>query len=245
VTLAATGPSAFQLTPGQERSILLQAFDRLQKRYDLDRWHWQESTPALDICVGAILVQHTAWANVERAIGNLRAAGAFSLEAIAQMDGAGLAALVRPAGLPMTKARRLKAFASLALGRGSLAALLALPPSELRARLLSTEGIGPETADVILLYAARRPVSVHDAYTQRLLRRLGIGPGRDGYADWASWLAERLPPGLRLRQRFHAAVVVHCKETCRARPRCSACPLLDLCAYGRMASRTGGKGPIS
>jgi endonuclease-3 related protein len=244
VTVAETALAADQMAPEEERSFLLETFRRLRERYDLDRWHWQASTPAVDVCVGAVLVQHTAWTNVEKAVANLRAAGALSIEAMAGMDDETLAALVRPAGFPLTKARRLKAFASLALRHGGLDLLLGLPTPELRAALLSTEGIGPETADVVLLYAARRPANVPDAYTQRLLRRLGLGPARDGYAAWAAWLANRLPPDLGLLQRFHAGVVVHCKETCRARPRCAACPLLDMCAFGR-ASAPGSKGPIS
>jgi endonuclease-3 related protein len=241
VTLAEETSAPSHVTPEPERSLLLEAFGRLREHYDLDRWHWQESTPAFDICAGAILVQHTAWTNVEKALANLRDAGAFSIEGIARLDDEALAALVRPAGFPRTKARRLKAFASLALDCGSLDALLRLPASELRALLLSTDGIGPETADVILLYAAKRLVSVHDAYTQRLLRRLGVGPERDGYAVWASWLGDHLPRDVGFHQRFHAAVVVHCKETCRARPRCSACPLLGVCAYGRGSAGGGVK----
>src|SRR5262249_38655543 len=110
--------------------------------------------------------------------------------------------------------------------------LLALPAMDMREALLATPGIGPETADVIALYGAKALINVHDAYTQRLLRRLGLGPERDGYAIWASWLAQRLPQEVRVFQRVHAGIVVHCKDTCRARPKCAACPLLEICAYG-------------
>lgn len=212
--------------------FVLDVYRRLEATYDLDRWHWRDDTPSFDICVGAILVQHTAWSQVEKAIANLTSAGLFSMDAFRIADVEALALHVRPAGMPLTKATRLKAFAALCQSYGGLKPLLALPPPKLRAALLATSGIGPETADVILLYGARALVNVHDAYTQRLLRRLGVGPDRDGYAVWASWLAERLPQEVRVFQRFHAGIVVHCKETCRALPKCNACLLLDSCAYG-------------
>jgi endonuclease-3 related protein len=117
------------------------------------------------------------------------------------------------------------------MSRGGFEGLFALTTLELRALLLSTDGIGPETADVILLYAAKRPVIVHDAYTARLCRRLGLGPDRDGYDAWQTWLDERLPDELTFRGRSHAAIVLHCKETCRVKPRCEACPLRDVCEF--------------
>jgi endonuclease-3 related protein len=223
--------------------FILEVFARLRARYDLDRWHWQADTPAFDICIGAILVQHTAWSQVEKALANLREAGCFSVESLCQVELDALARLVRPAGMPAQKAARLRAFAELCLERGGISGLLALPTGELRAVLLATPGIGPETADVICLYAAKALVNVHDAYTQRLLRRLGLGPERDSYVVWAAWLAERLPQDVRAFQRFHAAVVVHCKETCRAKPRCEACPLLDVCAFGRSTVRVPSGDP--
>jgi endonuclease-3 related protein len=224
----------------QESAFLLDVFARIEGRYDLDRWHWRSDTPALDICVGAILVQHTAWTNVEKALLNLRAAGRLSETGIADLSLQEVAGLIRPAGMPLQKAGRLQAFVSSARSRGGLQALLSLPPAELRAVLLRTPGIGPETADVIVLYAAGGLAKVHDAYTQRLFRRLGVGPDRDGYDTWASWMAERLPPEVRLYQRFHAGIVVHCKETCRSLPKCGRCPLLEICAFGKGAAGNFG-----
>lgn len=219
--------------------LLREVLRRLEAHYDLDRWHWRPETPALDVCIGAILVQHTTWRSVETALARLRDADAFSLPAILALDTERLAALVRPAGLPATKARRLQAFARLTGDAGGLEALLALPTAALRKRLLATSGIGPETADVILLFAARTPVVVHDAYAARLCRRLGVGPDADSYTTWQRWLATVLPPELRLHQRLRAAIVTHCKETCRARPACHRCPLLDLCAYGQRENEPG------
>jgi endonuclease-3 related protein len=219
------------MTVTKAAGLVLHAHSRLLAHYDTHRWHWTEESTALDICLGAILVQHTAWANVEKALANLRNAEAASLQAIASMTEDQLAALVRPAGTPVTRARRLKVFAELVLSRGGFEGLFALPTAELRSLLLGTYGIGPETADVILLYAARRPVVVHDAYTARLFRRLGLGPERDGYEAWRAWLDERLPPDLDFRWRSHAAIVVHCKETCRVLPKCGQCPLRDICEF--------------
>jgi endonuclease-3 related protein len=243
-----------------DTQLLLDAHERLAGRYDLDRWHWQETTPVLDICLGAILVQHTAWSNVEKALSNLRAVfnsgnrglisgnpersrrvkaprtsndGPFTLEDLASLPEDDLAVIIRPAGMPLTKARRLQTFAALAQSHGGLDNLLGLPAADLRAELLATAGIGPETADVILLYAARQPAIVHDAYTQRLFRRLGLGPDRDGYDRWQTWLDIRLPLDAVYRGRYHAAIVVHCKETCRTRPLCTTCPLSEICAFAQ------------
>jgi endonuclease-3 related protein len=211
--------------------LLLHAHERLLAHYDVDRWHWQESSTAFEICLGAILVQHTSWTNVEHALANLRAAAVGSMQAIAALDEDEIAQLVRPSGTPTVKARRLKTFADLVLSRGGFEELFSLPTAELRRLLLATHGIGPETADVILLYAARRPVIVHDAYTARLCRRLGLGPEHDAYDVWREWLHQRLPDDLDFRRRSHAAIVIHCKETCRVKPRCAVCPLREVCSF--------------
>ncbi len=203
---------------------------RLLAHYDVDIWHWRDDTPPLDICLGAILVQHTAWTNVERALVQL---DGLSIADIAALPDDELAARIRPAGTPLPKTRRLKAFAALVLDHGGFDALFALPETELRTKLLATYGIGPETADAILLYAARKAVVVHDAYTARLYRRIGAGPQRDSYAAWREWLDVALPDDGAYRRTDHAAIVLHCKTTCRSRPRCEICPLLDLCDFGR------------
>jgi endonuclease III related protein len=215
----------------RDREILLRAHDLLLDHYDIDRWHWRDETPALDICLGSIFVQHTAWTNVEKALQNLREAGAFSIDSLSAIPEPDLALLIRPAGTPAVKARRLKAFIDLVLSHGRLEDLFRLPHERLRALLLATHGIGPETADVICLYAAKQPVVVHDAYTARLCRRLGTGPDGDGYETWRAWLDGVLPARLDYRARNHAAIVVHCKETCRVRPRCVVCPLTPICAF--------------
>ncbi len=226
-----------------EASLLREVHQRLAQHYDLERWHWKETgTPPLDVCLGAILVQHTAWTNVEKALANIRAAGADRLDVLHELSEAELAVLVRPAGTPLPKARRIKALVELAQAHGGFDGLFARTAEELRPMLLATYGIGPETADVILLYGARQPAIVHDAYTARLMRRLGIGPEKDAYLAWRTWLDERLPMDAAFRRAHHAGVVVHCKETCRSRPNCRPCPLLDLCAF---AKETGTAAAVS
>ena len=217
----------------ETETSLIEIHQRLVAHYDIEAWHWNAETPPLEICLGAILVQHTAWANVEKALANLRTASALSFAALASLSEEELTALIRPAGMPLTKARRLKAFLGLARDEGGLDEFLGKPAHVLRLLLLATYGIGPETADAILLYAAGAPVIVHDAYTARLMRRLGLGPERHNYAAWRDWLDERLPAGLGLRRANHAAIVLHCKKTCRVRPKCGVCPLLAVCPFGQ------------
>ncbi len=222
------------------RRALEEIFARLDATYDFDGWHWQPSTPPEYICIGAILVQHTAWGNVERALERLRAAEACSLVAALRLPEEELSDLVRPAGTPLTKARRLRALAQLAEEHGGLDRLLALPTDKLRARLLATYGVGPETADAILLYAAGRPVFEVDAYTVRLFRRLGEGPEGDRYEAWQGWFEAALPPDADTYRRYHGLIVLHGKHTCRARPRCRGCCMLNSCPTGQETIATQG-----
>ena len=215
------------------RRVLEDVLARLETAYDYAGWHWQPDTPPDYVCISAVLVQHTNWSNVERAIDRLREAGALSLATIARLQDSRLAELVRPAGTPLTKARRLLSLARLAAGHGGIDRLLALPAGDLRARLLATHGIGPETAGAIALYAAGRPHFLIDAYTLRIFRRLGFGPERNGYEVWQRWFEAALPPDVETYRRYHALIVLHGKQTCRPNPRCGACPLLDLCPAGR------------
>jgi len=216
------------------RLALEAVFARLDAAYDYSGWHWQAGTPPDYVCLSALLVQHTSWANVERALERLRAAGALSLVTVLRLSEDELAELVRPAGTPRAKARRLQTLARLAADHGGLDRLLALPSGQLRSLLLATYGIGPETADAILLYAAGRPAFVHDAYAGRLFRRLGLGPeGSDSYATWQRWFEAALPPEVGAYRRYHGLIVLHGKSTCRPRPRCAGCCLLDVCPTGR------------
>lgn len=214
------------------RDRLLKVYDRLLSAYGRQRW-WPAETP-FEVIVGAILTQSAAWANVEKAIANLRRAGALSPEGLRRLSEAELAALIRPSGYFNAKARKLKAFVDLLDERfeGDLDRLLAAPVDDLRSLLLATHGIGPETADSVLLYAAGRPVFVVDAYTRRLFSRLGLAAARDDYQGWQELLTAHLPRDAALFNEYHALIVRHGKEVCRRRPLCPICPLLDICPTG-------------
>ena len=220
-------------------SLLTGVYERLFERFGPQGW-WPGDC-AFEVVVGAILTQAAAWTNVEKALANLKAAGVLSAEGVASMPEGELASLLRPSGYYNAKARKLKAFAGL-LERefgGDLDQMLDCPAEELRERLLGTHGIGPETADSILLYAAGRPVFVIDAYTRRVFSRLGVAPERDTYEAWQGLFVESLPAEAGLFNEYHALIVRLGKEHCRREPKCGGCPLLDVCPTGRGSAGTG------
>ena len=204
--------------------------------YGPQRW-WPGET-ALEIIVGAILTQSAAWTNVEKALSNLTAAGVLSPEGLRTLAEDQLAALIRPSGYFNAKASKLKAFVALLDERygGDLDRMLGSPVDELRAALLTTHGIGPETADSILLYAAGRPLFVIDAYARRTFSRLGLLPESDSYHDWQRLFMRALPPDAPLFAEYHALIVRHGKEVCRKRPLCARCPLAEVCPVGSTAT---------
>jgi endonuclease-3 related protein len=189
--------------------------------------HWWPGRTRLEVCVGAILTQNTAWTNVEHAIRNLRRARALNLPTLHAAPVSQLAAWIRPAGYFNIKARRLRAFTTLVAERfgGKLGKLLALPATELRATLLDVNGIGPETADCMVLYAAHQPVFVVDTYTRRFLHRHGWAGPRATYDELAALFTTALPHDEQLFNEFHALIVVLGKNYCRTRAECAKCPL--------------------
>lgn len=215
---------------------LRRIYERLDAAYGSDLWHWMPAhvDGAVDVLVGAVLVQHTSWTNAERALERLREAGALDTAVLVHMPEEEVAALVRVSGTPVVKARRLRALARSVEDAGGVDAFLRLAPDELRARLLATHGVGPETADAILLYCAAHPVFVVDAYTRRLFGRLGLGPhDGDGYDHWQRYVTERFGvPNTDVLQRFHAYIDLHSKKLCRVRPLCAKCPLVADCPTG-------------
>ena len=175
------------------------------------------------------MTQNTAWANVERAVGNLRRARLLTPGAIERVSTARLARLVRPSGYFRQKAKKLKAFVRFLRGRhgGSLLRMFRSPTAELREQLLAVHGIGPETADSILLYAGGHPVFVVDAYTHRILGRHDLTDGKPDYGAVRSLFEMNLPRDAALYNEFHALLVNTGKNWCRkSRPRCGECPLL-------------------
>lgn len=222
--------------------VLAEILSRLERTYAFREWHWRPETPPLEVCFGAVLVQHTRWDNAERALDSLRRRGACSIEGVLMLTDGDLAELLRPAGTRIVKARRLRSLAALVQrsAGGDLARFLAIPAADLRALLLQAHGVGPETADAIVLYAAGAPAFVIDAYTLRLFRRLRLGPASNRYDDWQRWFEAALPRDTDLYRRYHGLIVLHSKQRCRARPRCPGCPLFDLCPAGQTAAGSVG-----
>ncbi len=210
---------------------LMALYSELDALHAWRGWHWWPDADPFEVITGAILVQNTAWANVERALDNLRAAAALTPQAMAALPEPALEELVRPSGQYRQKARKLRAFLALAARHGGLEALLTLPAAMLRGELLATWGIGPETADAIIVYAARQPAFVIGAYTMRLFSRLDVGPvaSRD-YATWQAFFTTHLPEDRDTWARYHALIVMHCKHLCRKRaPLCRQCTLSTRC----------------
>ena len=177
------------------------------------------------MAVGAILTQNTAWTNVEKAITELKSRRLLNLEALTRLSPAELAPLIRSAGFYNIKAARLAAFLGWLKKRGGFAALNRTPTSELRAQLLACHGVGPETADSILLYALGRTVFVVDAYTRRSLSRYGLIAGDEPYEQLRLMFEASLPRSPKLYSEYHALLVRLAKVNCRARPLCDSCPL--------------------
>lgn len=217
----------------RRRAVLLDVFATLEAMHGQRDWHWWPGADPFEVAVGSILVQNTAWKNVVHALDNLRAAGVLSPAAMAALSLDELETLVRPSGQFRQKARKLQAFLALAAENGGFEALMALPPADLRAALLGTWGIGPETADCIVTYSAEGAAFVIDAYTIRTFSRLGLGPEGSDYATWQRWFTESLGPDHAAAARDHALIVLHCKHICgKLRPLCGECALLPRCPYG-------------
>jgi len=204
---------------------LLRLYAALLARHGPQGW-WPAASP-FEVAIGAILTQHTAWAGVERAIANLRSARALSAARLTALPVPRLGRLIRPAGTYRLKARRLRAFAAWLLARfdGRMAGLQREPLHALRRALLAVPGIGPETADSILLYGAGRPVFVADAYARRILARHRLVPPGMGYEDLRAFLEAHLPGDPGLFNELHALLVAVGKSHCRSRPHCDGCPL--------------------
>lgn len=226
-----TGSAPFRArrprTPGPPRdpvkARLLRLYAALLARYGPQRW-WPGRTP-FEVAVGAVLTQHTAWPNAARAVAALRAARLLVPARLARVPEARLARLVRSAGTPRVKARRLRAFVRWWLEAGGLGRLRGAPLGSLRRALLGVHGLGPETADAILLYAADRPVFVADAYARRVLARHRLLPRGVRYEAARAFLEAHLPSDPTLFNEFHALLVAVGKAHCRAEPRCPGCPL--------------------
>ena len=198
--------------------------------------HWWPARTPFEVIVGAILTQNTAWVNVERAIANLRRERLLTPAAIASVPSARLARLIRSSGYFRQKTKKLKAFVTF-LRRGyggSIVRMFRTPTAELREKLLAVHGIGPETADSILLYAGGHAVFVVDAYTKRILERHQLAPTKSSYEETRQLFEQSLPRDARLYNEFHGLIVNVGKNWCRPRsPRCESCPLGSFLPAGQ------------
>lgn len=204
-------------------------YGHLLARYGPQGW-WPADTP-FEVMVGAILTQNTAWTNVEKAMQRLKSGGLLDARHIHALPAASLADILRPTGYFNLKAVRLQAYCGWYLQAGGFEVLKYWSNRKLRATLLDVPGIGPETADDILLYAFKRPVFVIDAYTRRLLARLGLARGDEPYEALRARFEAELDRKAGLYQEYHALIVEHAKQVCRPRPRCTDCVVRRVCAY--------------
>lgn len=207
---------------------LMEIYEKLRETYGPQRW-WPGDT-AFEVMVGAILTQNTNWNNVEKAIGRLKEHDALEPERLAALNDEELQELIRPTGYFRQKSARLKRLVWW-LGEtcdGELELLDQWPTDELRQELVSLRGIGPETADSILLYALERKVFVVDTYTNRItVRHELLDPGC-GYHDLQLLFTDHLPDDLELYEDFHAQLVQVGKRHCRPTPVCDGCPVREV-----------------
>ncbi|TYO98555.1 DNA-3-methyladenine glycosylase III [Geothermobacter ehrlichii] len=225
-----------QSPPRDPGTTLLALYQRLFDHFGPQNW-WPADSP-FETAVGAILTQNTAWTNVEKAIANLRRADALSCEALLKTPRKQLEEMIRPAGFFRQKSERLHLFCRHLRDHhdGNLERLLAAPTAVARLELLELKGVGPETADSILLYGGNHASFVVDAYTRRLLQRLDLLPGRGTYDEIRTFFMRNLPVDAALFNEYHALIVILCKDYCRKRnPRCQSCPLIGLCRYPESA----------
>lgn len=187
--------------------------------------------------VGAVLTQNAAWTNVEKAIANLKQLIALDAESLLRLDETELANAIRPSGYFNVKTKRLRALSHWLQKRGGIGQLNLESTDLVRKQLLSVHGIGPETADDILLYAVQRPVFVVDAYTRRLFNRIGLIDGGESYDMIRALVEESLHGDIAAMQEFHALIVAHAKLACRNTPRCEDCILRGNCALFQAEGR--------
>ena len=215
---------------------VMEIYGRFYSAYGPQEW-WPGDGP-FEIITGAILTQSAAWTNVEMALSNLRAAGCWAFSAVNQIPEPELASLVRSSGYFNAKARKLKSFAAhvMRVYQGDLSRLFAQPANSLRDELLSIYGIGEETADDIMVYAAGQPSFVIDTYTRRIMDRIGMTPNavRPRYADYQAVFHSFIPRQIQLYNEFHALWDRHGKDICtKVDPSCKICCLLDVCSAGK------------
>ena len=189
--------------------------------------HWWPGETPLEIIVGAILTQNTSWKNVEKAIQNMKTEGVLDVERLYRIDTERLSEVIRPSGFFNIKSKRLKNIINVIYNEynASIENILNIRTDILRNLLLGINGIGPETADSILLYALNKPVFVVDAYTKRFLKNHKLHNGGDDYHEIQKFFMDNLKSDVYVFNEFHALIVCLCQIHCRKVPICSGCPL--------------------
>lgn len=197
--------------------------------------NWWPGDTDFEICLGAILTQNTNWQNVEKAINNLKAERLLKPGPLYDLPLKKLARLIKPSGYFNIKAQRLRNFLEFLVteNRGSLKRVFSGDMEKARKRLLEVKGIGPETADSMLLYAGGFPVFVIDAYTKRAFSRIGLCAKDVDYHDLQKFFMKNLPPDTGFYNEYHALIVMLGKNYCKPKPVCSACPLNKICEAGQ------------
>lgn len=190
---------------------------------------WWPADSAFEVAVGAVLTQNTNWLNVEKALRNLKEAQILSLEAMLETPESALAELIRPSGYYNIKAKRLYQLCLFLQQQGGLEGMATLDPTDARHQLLAVKGIGPETADDILLYALDLPVFVIDTYTRRILQRHGLAQGGEHYDDLRLGFETALGADVPLYKQYHALLVEHAKAACKKKPSCDGCCVAVSC----------------
>ncbi len=200
----------------------------LRKQFGHRDW-WPGETP-LEVIVGAILTQNTAWKNVEKAIGKLKEEKLLSIPRLREIDEQILAGCLRSSGYYNQKAKKIKAFIAFLDENyhGSLSQMKKAPLERLRHELLQVHGIGPETADSILLYALEKPIFVIDAYTRRIFTRHFYFSSEPSYAQAQDFFQAHCPEDIALYNDYHAQIVACGNRYCKPTPRCEGCPLEHL-----------------
>ena len=217
------------------RKKLLKLYDDLHAKYGEQNW-WPAETP-FEVAIGAILGQATAWRNVVKAINNLKAANLLNPDGLSKLSQDELETLILPSGYYRAKAKKVRAFLTHLQGYHSnrLSSLFEQELPTLRKELLSIYGIGEETADSILLYAAKKPIFVVDTYTYRLLERLGWFSGKYHYGRLQQIFMGNLPHNCQLFNQYHALIVIHGARICQKTPQCERCVLRNQCPTGNEA----------
>ncbi len=211
------------------QNLFQQVYDRLFEHFGPQDW-WPGDTP-LEIMVGAVLTQNTNWVNVEKAIFNLKEAGMLSVEKLQTVPVEELAGLIRPSGYYKVKAKRLKNLLQMLVDEyeGELDFFLEDSLDGARESLMGVNGIGPETADSILLYAAQKPIFVIDTYTHRVFSRHGLVEEESDYYTLQQDFMDQLPDDAALFNEYHALIVAVAKKFCRkSDPLCGECPLRGI-----------------